>query len=412
MSTAAWDAGAWGKEPPRDLRGFAEKRLQALPAKALALLCAQRQLTCRTQDSAKRLVTRLLAWKKSHGEKDASVRTAKPRTASPAKRNKRSAKAAPAGSQDTRSTRGAPHPAKPLLPRAAPVRVRPLWDCFGLCDRLGTSSPPKEPHFDAVATKPAKGAPWRRAPPARPAKVLRYYRLEGEGYGVLKAQLMGLVRDAGLARQRATLERRDGVCDYYLRDTAARRVRAGVLEVDHTLECQLLAYALMQTPALHRVLKSVDTTARRGALSGQPQVVQSALRPIYSLHNSGEQHEFFNLRLTSHGTNMQKKAVVEEFIRAEERTRRQHNRGGDNANPLAQLVRLLSAQGADRDAAHRAAHRLLAELADNEEQWQCRLPNVPRAPGSISTQAQHETRCLALAEQIHVLHDSFAGLCE
>jgi hypothetical protein len=96
-----------------------------------------------------------------------------------------------------------------------------------------------------------------------------------------------------------------------------RRVRARQVwvQVDHTLECQLLAHVMTQTEELRPILTQLNSAERSERLQLQSYAVQSFLKPIYELHNGGEEHDYFNLRLVAQGPNLVKGHVVSTFIK-------------------------------------------------------------------------------------------------
>ena len=98
---------------------------------------------------------------------------------------------------------------------------------------------------------------------------------------------------------------------------ARERERGGFgnMQVDHTLECQLLAHVMTQTEELRPILAQLNSSEKSDKLQLQSHAVQNCLRPIYELHNGGEEHDYFNLRLVAQGPNLIKGHVVSTFIK-------------------------------------------------------------------------------------------------
>jgi hypothetical protein len=103
--------------------------------------------------------------------------------------------------------------------------------------------------------------------------------------------LKNVLRDGGVRRHLDGLTLRHGHGDFYLhrahslRMTPARLKNAG-LEVDHTLECQLLAHVMAQTDELRPVLNQLNLNAvnKKGEaeLQFQGHSVRNCFRPVRS----------------------------------------------------------------------------------------------------------------------------------
>lgn len=91
--------------------------------------------------------------------------------------------------------------------------------------------------------------------------------------------------------------------------------------MDHSWECQQLGHALLCTADFDPILRNVSLHSAAGlpatGLKAQPIVVQNALRPLYSVQNSGQSLNFFNVRQTSARTNQAKGKAVQEWLRAD-----------------------------------------------------------------------------------------------
>ena len=91
--------------------------------------------------------------------------------------------------------------------------------------------------------------------------------------------------------------------------------------MDHSWECQQLGHALLCTADFDPILRNVSLHSAAGlpatGLKAQPIVVQNALRPLYSVQNSGQSLDFFNVRQTSARTNQAKGKAVQEWLRAD-----------------------------------------------------------------------------------------------
>jgi hypothetical protein len=165
-------------------------------------------------------------------------------------------------------------------------------------------------------------------------KIKVNVRVNGKKWEDIQEHLGKLVRDGNLStkyREFEGVERRN---DYYLRNTTERslsqsaqeRDEAGKkLEVDHTYECQLLAFSILNAKSCTKtggVLGQIDLSATR---TNQPITVQNFLNPIFAVHNdetalkkgSGDAIEdCLNLRLLNSFVNKVKGSVVKKWINA------------------------------------------------------------------------------------------------
>jgi hypothetical protein len=167
-------------------------------------------------------------------------------------------------------------------------------------------------------------------PPTHKIKV--EVRISGDWTNV-RQHLLKLVRDSNLntkfkSREGVDVELNDGLKhDYYLRSRATSRAaellansrQNWTIEVDHTFECQLLAFSMLNAKSCTKtggVLRNVDLTATR---THQPTVVRQFLDPIFAVHNDLTALESgnacLNLRLLDKQLNVMKGQVVRGWIK-------------------------------------------------------------------------------------------------
>jgi len=172
-----------------------------------------------------------------------------------------------------------------------------------------------------------------RAPP--PLWTLPQSRLRGAALD--RAQLhtlaISLVRVRELSTHRAEIaaaqpkrERRE-THDYYLRKPPP----SGSVDVDHTFECQLLAFAIESAEPAHRLLASIGATdfTPNEPLSKQAEGVKAAFRPLHAAHN-----DVRNLRLLDSSVNRSKGSVFKTCIALLVAGRRAEAEGAKNVMGL------------------------------------------------------------------------------
>lgn len=184
-----------------------------------------------------------------------------------------------------------------------------------------------------------KAGEHRAAVLATHRKVPVFVKVRGvEDIRVLQSKLGELVRDRSLQHRRRELHSRLGEGAYYTRARALRgacvsgsasasasggggvegdvEVGAGehLLEVDHTLECQILAHAIVQTSAFSEGgwLGAVDLQASR--THQQSHVVCAGLEPLFRIQNCVEDASLFNLRLMDKSLNVTKGGVIRNWL--------------------------------------------------------------------------------------------------
>mmetsp|Transcript_28752 Transcript_28752/g.54295 ORF Transcript_28752/g.54295 Transcript_28752/m.54295 type:complete len:340 (+) Transcript_28752:66-1085(+) len=240
-------------------------------------------------------------------------------------------------------------------------------------------------------------------------KVKFYSHVPGADHNEdLKKNLANLLRDNRTKNCKPDLTLRDGAHDYYLRSTQTKRNSClqqmqdavsdadALLEVDHTLECQLLAHILTQTKAVHPVIKTIVSPNSKE----QTEVVKNLMSALKPLHNSMHDQDFFNLRVVSRNTNMKKKQVVQGFVQgeydfAEHRDVSQVSLGDKFVELLTNDTGPLKE---DHDAACRTSGVLLRELDKNHDDWVTRLGQI----GGASAQMK---RYNALGETVQTVYE-------
>lgn len=277
---------------------------------------------------------------------------------------------------------------------------------------------PTSPPAPAAAEEPPAEEPTR---PKAARAFQRHVAGRAWDAEAVWATLRGLLRDTRVRRHRDALAERFGAGDYYnlrstttaargaapdpdLRSTArggapAGKRAVGGLEVDHTMECQFLTHALVQTPEFHAALAQLDVAPRFTGLGAQPAVVRNLLKPVFDLNNSDSAHDYFNLRMVSPQCNKHKMNVVKTFIKADKDA---EGRRGVGGGLRARLVHALSKDVGDEGEAERYASALQRELEANADEW------VVRLHGGVGSSASEHARYEALAESIHTTWDGFS----
>jgi hypothetical protein len=242
--------------------------------------------------------------------------------------------------------------------------------------------------------------------------------------GKRKAELVALAEGAGdglgapaqdcylrkLRLTTARLERREEAMRVAAA-AAGKAVKDVVTEVDHRVEVQLLTHGMLQTAELHATLRHVEwSEGERGKLvvpslsrqkqSGMAgQTVESALLPVYQLHNGSlAGSPLFNLQLVDAQINKQKKAPFKTFIEA-------HVCGTARDEAPAEHLRTLLVKKAtgpffeDAEGAQRYADALFADVRTTCDAYGPKLRDVAARPALLSCYGALGDTMAALAEE-------------
>jgi hypothetical protein len=103
--------------------------------------------------------------------------------------------------------------------------------------------------------------------------------------------------------------------DHYLRRAVLQAELNATIEVDHTFECQLINYCIMQTKELRSILNQVNTDVSRKN-KFQPSTVRDLINPIFYVHNGSNQGKagLFNLRNMEKNLNLMKGKAFTDFL--------------------------------------------------------------------------------------------------
>jgi len=269
--------------------------------------------------------------------------------------------------------------------------------------KMRSLSPSKRVHSRSLPTlveepSPQKNKIYNQVPGVDCTKSLRDF-------------LEHLLLDECVQECKSPLTRRDGAFDYYLRSAHAKQpsyktqlqgflFKTDVkLEVDHTLECQLLAHILTQTEEMHPVLRAVVPAGGE-----QNEVVEGMICALRPLQNSSADQDFFNLRVVSRTTSLRKAQVVQGFIEGEYDL----TEGPSSQVSLGdKFVELLTNDTGplkeDHDAACRTSGVLLRELDKNHDDWVTRL-------GQIGGSSAQMKRYNALGETVQTVYERLERL--
>ena len=306
-------------------------------------------------------------------------------------------------------------------PRAAPKKyteevslVSPLQgnaDCALSFDLYyGTSvSPTKSEPSEEIAPSQIQALPEIQRS-ARKNKVT--VRLVGkESQQQIRSSLHECLRDRAVRKRTLPLlQEKYGDSCYYLRHTEARAVAlisqqedSLSAEVDHTFECQLIAHAVVQCPDYAQILRQYDLTTRNDLITQQGFVVQSALRPIYSVQNNIHEPDLFNLRLLHPSINRTKRFAYTNFLKRVYDVRR-----GDY-NISDDMERLLEKHTSSEDAVL-LCRSLLTELRNVEDPYVSCLQSGWDGEngvesGLISERSRQEIRLNSLAESVKLVFE-------
>ena len=225
-------------------------------------------------------------------------------------------------------------------------------------------------------------------------------RIRG-GYEIdmTRQKVLQLVRDRNLSKKAEDVRRENnGYHDYYLRSRGTERS----VQVDHTLECQLLAFSIVNTESCHDVLNNVDVNEKTPR-TGQPQVVQNLINPVFEIHN-----DFRNLKRLDTQLNIKKGQAVKQWVKDAYKSEydesfgrileRAFEKGGEVTRwleePLHDLEKPLTLSGLVANLEH--------ELAELENPYVEALQNAPSTKTKLagSDLRRAEGRFQSLAEHV------------
>jgi len=225
-------------------------------------------------------------------------------------------------------------------------------------------------------------------------------RIRG-GYEIdmTRQKVLQLVRDRNLSKKAEDVRRENnGYHDYYLRSRGTERS----VQVDHTLECQLLAFSIVNTESCHDVLNNIDVTEKTPR-TGQPQVVQNLINPVFEIHN-----DFRNLKRLDTQLNIKKGQAVKQWVKDAYKSEydesfgrileRAFEKGGEVTRwleePLHDLEKPLTLSGLVANLEH--------ELAELENPYVEALQNAPSTKTKLagSDLRRAEGRFQSLAEHV------------
>lgn len=173
-------------------------------------------------------------------------------------------------------------------------------------ERTDQASASEEKKLDAPSKPPAK----RDTSCGARAWALCPRKIRGATFDRddLHSLVKDLVRDSNVSTRRAEIAEaqpspsRRPTHDYYLR----ARPPSKFVDVDHVVECQLTAFAIVNATETRRTLAQITTDASR---TKQPVVVQNLCTPLYNVQNAS-----MNLRLLDKKVNISKGGVIKGFV--------------------------------------------------------------------------------------------------
>ena len=207
------------------------------------------------------------------------------------------------------------------------------------------------------------------------------------------------LRDYSLSTRRETISINDGLIvthDYFLRDRTPKL--SNVLEVDHTLECQLISHCMMQTKILFPLLKAINLSETR---TGQGEAVKAFLKPIYDIHNGTNRSTVgtFNLHLFEKRLNILKGCATTDFIH-----RQYSAKSGEKGGPV-DFEKYYKGSYVVKEGLMDAdvlAGKMETLILNVEEKYKNHLMD---SNNSVATKKEHDKRMLALTETMNQVID-------
>jgi hypothetical protein len=228
---------------------------------------------------------------------------------------------------------------------------------------------------------------------------------------VLHSVLGDLLRESNLTAKLPGCVALFGAGDYYLRATPARIAAAAALagrklDVDHTVECQVMAHCLAQTQEWHALLAQAVHTAPC-SLKHQPTVLGAALRPLVRAHNGGEEVAFFNLRPLTPEVNKQKGALFKAFLHSESKTEGAGETALDLRATLRRYLREGDACGGSEHVADSVTAAIFRNLRETHalyvDKLQEGLPPAGAPSRVVGARSAEDARFEALGETLKEL---------
>lgn len=224
-----------------------------------------------------------------------------------------------------------------------------------------------------------------------------YSKIHGlDDFDSVRKKVAVLLRDGNISNRKNLVSSNDfsePTHDYLLR----KRVLSKPLEVDHTLECQVISHCIMQTKEIHNILKEIDLSLSR---TKQSFVVQGLLTPVYDIHN-GFDHvaRTFNLHLMDENLNQKKGAAVKEFLIGQYKTLSSEKGGEINFQKYFKDASVVKEGLIDSDELVGKMERLLRDVEDPYRNYLTTVRSV------LSSKGIAEKRFEALSESVNQVYD-------
>ena len=226
-----------------------------------------------------------------------------------------------------------------------------------------------------------------------------FYKIRGFKIDSVRSATMCLLRDDNVSKRKVTIAKNDNSLvshDYFLRERTPKS--AAALEVDHTLECQLISHCIMQTKELHPLLKQINILNKK---KDQTEVVKAFLNPIYDIHNGANQSfaGTFNLHLLEKSVNALKGTATTDFIR-----RQYSTLPGEKGGPVnfEKYYKQASEVVQGRNDADMLAGKIEKLVQSIEGKYNDNLLNLSN---KLASKKDHDKRMLALTETINQVFD-------
>ena len=226
-----------------------------------------------------------------------------------------------------------------------------------------------------------------------------FYEVRGLKLDSVRSATICLLRDDNVSKRKETIAKNDNSLvshDYFLRERTPKSLAA--LEVDHTLECQLISHCIMQTKELHPLLKQINILNKK---KDQTEVVKAFLNPIYDIQNGANQSPAgtFNLHLLEKSVNVLKGSATTDFIR-----RQYSEHSGEKGGPVNFEKYFKQASGVvqGRNDADMLAGNIEKLVQNIEYKY---TDNLLHLSNNLATKKDHDKRMLALTETINQVFD-------
>jgi hypothetical protein len=226
-----------------------------------------------------------------------------------------------------------------------------------------------------------------------------FCKIHGLGkFDSVRKKVAELLRDGNISQRRELVSSND--CSEPTHDYLLRRKvlsHSATVQVDHTLECQVISHCIIQTKEVHNILKEINLNSSR---TEQSYVVKGLLTPVYDIHNGhDDMARTFNLHLMDANLNIKKGAAVKDFLSRQYITKPGEKGGEIRFQNYFKDATVVKEGLIDSDELVGKMEKLLRDVEDPYRNYLTTVRSV------LSSKGVAEKRFEALSESVNQVYD-------